>query len=341
MHSELTIKDAAACVRSYPTIGEVATIVPMTGAFHNTLFRVFAAEGEFYLKVLTTHATDSTEARYEFLDWAMEQFRRSGVDAPVAIWNKAGTRLTACGSYPAVLSAAVRGDEFHEERLPQQRSVGSALRRFHLAAARSTPRGFPWLRPLGGYLLRDESQLNDVPDVPETPAVRQWFPELLARSTRIARELEACGYAHLPRSAVHSEVTGKHLKVRGDEVCGVIDFEYACLDARVIDVGRSLTCLFCIGPEAEEDGPARTRAFLRGYNSAGWSLEPEELAAIPTVVKAWDFECITFFIHQLIETQASIRRFDLGDRIPEWLQRVNWWEQHGMEVAEQLMRVTE
>jgi len=219
-HIAVTTEDATACLRGYPVIGAVASVVRLTGASHNTVFHLFTGKGEFFLKVLTSHAAESTEERYEFLDWAAGQFRRIGVEAPVAIRNAEGRRLTPCGGYPAVLSAALGGDEFHEERRAQQESVGRALGLFHRTAARNTPRGSSWLKPLGGYLLHDRSLLDDLPDVPEAPAIRQWWDELVARSGRIARELEDCGYAALPRSAVHSEVTGKHLRVRGDRVSG-------------------------------------------------------------------------------------------------------------------------
>ena len=162
---------------------------------------------------------------------------------------------------------------------------------------------------------------------------------LLARSRGIAQELEACEYDTLPRSAVHHDFTGVHLRVCEDRLCGVVDFEYVTLDARVIDLGRSLTQLFCIGREAEEDGPARTQAFLGGYNSAGWPVEESELAALPLAVKTWDFEVVVFPLHQMIETGQPFPLLDLDHRLDFWMMRVRWWEEHGDEVAEQLSRI--
>ena len=205
-----------------------------------------------------------------------------------------------CAGYPAVLSAAVAGDEFHEEVLAQQESAGRTLGEFHRRAAASTPRGRSAFRPLGGYLLRDKLQLDGLPDIPERAAIFEAADMLLARSHCIGQELEACGFDTLPRSAVHCDLTGSHLRVCGDRVCGVLDFEYTCFEARVLDLGRSLTQLFCIGREAEEDGPERTRAFLRGYNSAGWPVEERELAALPLAVKTFDFEVVVFPLHQML-----------------------------------------
>jgi hypothetical protein len=100
-----------------------------------------------------------------------------------------------------------------------------------------------------------------------------------------------------------------------------------------------MTQLFCIGREAEEDGPARTQAFLRGYDSAGWPLEDMELRAFPVAVKTYDFEVVTFPIHQMMETGQPYPILDLDRLFGYWMMRVNWWEEHGTEVAKELVRV--
>lgn len=342
MAAQVGIEDVRACLGQYPAPGEIASVAPPAQSDwhgHNAVFRVVCEAGEFYLKVLTTHPQLSTEEHYEFQDWAMEQFRAGEVQAPVALRNAEGKRLTPCASYPAVLSAAVAGEEFHEEVLAQQESAGRTLGEFHRRAAGSTPRGRSAFGPLGSYLLRDRSQLDGLPDIPERAAIFGAADMLLGRSRGIAEELEAYGYEALPRSAVHSDFTGVHLRVSGDRACGVLDFEYTTFDPRVLDLGRSLTQLFCVGREAEEDGPARTRAFLRGYNSAGWPVEARELAALPLAVKTFDFEVVVFPLRQMIETGERFPLFDLDHRLGYWMMRVRWWEEHGGEVVEQLLRL--
>jgi Ser/Thr protein kinase RdoA (MazF antagonist) len=342
MAAKVEIEDVRACLGQCPGLGEIASVAPPAQSEwhgHNAVFRVVCEAGEFYLKVLTTHPQLSTEEHYEFQDWAMEQFRAGGVQTPVALRNAEGKRLTPCGGHPAVLSAAVRGEEFHEEVLAQQESAGRTLGEFHRRAAESTPRGRSGFGPLGSYLLRDGSQLDGLPDIPERAAILEAAGMLLRRSRGMAEELEACDYEGLPRSAVHNDFTGVHLRVCEDRVCGVVDFEYTTFEPRVLDLGRSLTQLFCVGREAEEDGPARTRAFLRGYNSAGWPVEARELAALPLAVKTFDFEVVVFPLHQMIETGVRFPGLDLDHRLGYWLMRVRWWEEHGAEVAEQLVRM--
>ena len=344
MSDQITTGHVMACLSGYPALGEIGSATPAPDADwhgHNASFRVLCDAGEFYLKVLITHPNLSTEEHYEFQEWAMGHFAAIGVHTPIPLRNAAGKQVTPCAGYPAVLSAAVPGDEFHEEILAQQESAGQVLGEFHRRAAQSTPRGRSVLKPLGSYLLHHAAVVDDLPDIPERPAIQRVAPDLVRRSERIARELEACGYATLPRSAVHHDFTGVHLRVSGDRVCGVVDFEYASLDPRIMDVGRSMTQLFCIGREAEEDGPDRARAFLRGYGSAGWPLEERELAAFPLAVKTFDFEVVTYPLHQMLETGRPFPGLNLDHRLGYWLMRVDWWEEHGDEVGAQLLERAE
>jgi len=342
MAAAVGMDDVKVCLSQYPALGEVEGIAPPRESEwhgHNAVFRAVCEAGVFYLKVLTTHPQLSTEEHYEFQDWVMEHFRAVGVETPTAIRNADGRLLTPCAGYPAVLSREVTGEEFREEILAQQESAGRTLGEFHRRAGASAPRGKSSFEPLGGYLLRDKSRLEGLPEMPERGAILAAADMLVARSHRIAQELEACRFQSLPRSAVVCDFTGVHLRVAGDRVCGVLDFEYACLEARVLDLGRSLTQLFCVGREAEEDGPARTRAFLRGYNWAGWPVEKRELAALPLAVKTFDFEVVVFPIHQMIGTGKPYPDLDLDHRFGYWMMRVKWWEEHGAEVGEQLLRI--
>ena len=330
------------CLAQYPALGAFREVAPPPQSQwhgHNKIFRILCETGDFYLKALTSHPELSTEEHYEFQAWVMEHFSAIGVQTPTTLHTLTGRLLSDCAGYPAALSAAVTGDEFREENLAQQESAGWTLGQLHRRSTASAMRGRSSFRPIGDYLLRDASQFDLLPDISERPEILTNAAMLLERSHRIAQELAACGYHDLPRSAVHTDFTGIHLRVTGDRVSGAVDFEYASYEARILDLGRSLTQLFCIGREAEADGPERARAFLRGYNSAGWPLEERELRALPLAVKAHDFEVVTFPIYQMIETGRPEPLLNLEHRLSFWLMRVNWWEEHGGEVAEQLIKL--
>jgi Ser/Thr protein kinase RdoA (MazF antagonist) len=343
MVNRIEIADAKECLDHYPSLGEIKNIAPPPQSEwhgHNAVFRVVCGAGVFYLKAFTLYPQLSTEEHEEFQDWVMEQFSPIGVQTPTTIRNAQGHRVTLCANYPFVLSAEVTGDEFHEEILAQQESAGQTLGEFHRRAAASMPRGRSSFRPLGSYLLRDTSQLYCLPDIPERAAILEAADTLVTRSLHLSRELDICGYETLPRSAVLYDYFGVHLRVCGDRVCGVLDFELSTLDARIADVGRAMTQLCCIGREAEEDGPERAHTFLRGYNAAGWPLERRELAALPLAMEIFDFEIVTFPIYQMTATGKPYPNLDLDHLFGYWMMRVRWWEEHGAEVSEQLRKLS-
>ena len=123
MKSSVTPKAVTECLHHYPSIGSVAAVTPAADADwhgHNAVFRVACETGEFYLKVMTTHPRQSTEEHYEFQAWAMEHYQAMLLQTPVVQRNRECARVTPCAGYPAVLTAAVKGDAFHEEVLAQQ-----------------------------------------------------------------------------------------------------------------------------------------------------------------------------------------------------------------------------
>ncbi len=335
MAGRVTRQDVAACLAHYPAIGRLLQVRAISGRFVNAIFRVSTDLGTYYLKVLSLNPEASTEAQYDYLDWVMGHAAAIGLAVPQAVRNAEGGRLTSCGRYPAVLSAAVPGGRFRPERLSHQRAAGIALGRFHRQAVLGGDRASSWMGPLGCYLLHDESLLSHLPEAPERERVVAHFPELLARSRRVAQELQEVGFADLPRTTIHQEFVDKHLRVKGGRVVAVLDFEAAAFDARLSDVAVALA-RGSLGPEAVKGGPQRTRAFLRGYNSAGWPLAAEELAALPVVASAWDFEHILFWVHQLVETQRPTGILDHPEFISGCLWRADWWEQHRNEAAELL-----
>ena len=337
MIGQITTDDVARCLERYPSIGAVTDIIRLTGAFHNTVFRVRTEGGEFYLKVLSTHSAESTEERYRYVSWVMERVRALGVEVPLPIRNRDNLMLTPCGPFPSALSAAVNGEAFEEEDLAHQRAAGRLLGEFHRIVAGATPPGSYWLKELGGYLLEDPSRLDSIPVVPESALIRERFGELVDRSRRLRRELIAAGYERLPRSIVHAEFSGKHLRMKGDRITGLLDFEYVGPEARALDLGRALTSFCDIGPEAASDGLTRAGAFLRGYAETGPGLGERELAALPVLVKTWDFETITFWTRKAIQTGDWAIPFLRLERIEYFLRRVDWWEAHGGECADRLV----
>ena len=181
---------------------------------------------------------------------------------------------------------------------PELRNAGALLACFHNAV-----RGF---RPPG---RRVESRILDL--LPEIAQKWAAAPSL-SKGTRFDEcvdrncvELGACidgtvaalksaGARDLPELIIHSDYHPGNLKFIGEEISGLVDFDWAKLDLRAFDVGLALW-YFCASWEAGCDGAIRLedlQAFVSSYQGAlgGPSQLPPlsvpELRALPDLIQA-------------------------------------------------------
>ena len=326
-----------ACVAGYPAIGRVQELAALpTGRFHNSLFDVRTDLGRFVLKILTTHTEESTEPRYDYIASVIENVSTLGVKGPLPIENDSGLRLTPCGAFSAILSEYIEGQDFERDSLRHQHAAGSLLARIHSASSDFTPRGSCWADGLEGFFVCDGALLNSLPATPEGVAVRDRYQLIVHWCRQVHHELQAAGHTRLPRAVVHSEYVVKHLRMSGDRVVGLLDFEYTYQDARAVDVALALEDFPCSSRGARDFNDGRMRAFLSAYNAAGAPLLPEEISALPVVLKAWCLDSLSYWIHRLARTHERLTLFDIEERISQDLRYLDWWDANGSTFAERV-----
>ena len=97
---------------------------------------------------------------------------------------------------------------------------------------------------------------------------------------RNLRDLARGGYGALPDTVIYSECLGANVLFEGNDVSGLLDFDFVHRDARVADIGRSLVvdCGIDTG---------RVAAWLRGYAAhASPALSPAEVDLLPAMMVA-------------------------------------------------------
>ena len=177
------------------------------------------------------------------------------------------------------------------------RASGWLLAQFHNDMATFTPRG-----------QRAEPKIVELLKVIDTA-----WSECRARSTDTV--FDRCVVAHfdtvqesiretaevlrraarsLPEAIIHSDYHPGNLKFEGEQISGLVDFDWAKVDLRAFDVGLAVW-YFCASWEGRADGRLRlgdTRAFLEGYQrrllrSAEIApLSAAELDALPHLIQA-------------------------------------------------------
>jgi homoserine kinase type II len=200
-------------------------------------------------------------------------------DVPVSMLTEDG-RVTVATAYgPASLTPWTPGD--HPTRDSRGLlQAGAALGQLHLALAALPARLAPtdWstrtLDAIHPHVSDLEVLAADlIRALPTEPAAR-WFadraPEIEARTTH--------WYEVLPRQIVHGDYSLGNVLVDGNRVTGVLDFEIAGIDMRLIDLAAALL-------QSTDDLRAdEVTAFCRGY-ATHVHLTEREHEALPAVIR--------------------------------------------------------
>jgi len=146
-----------------------------------------------------------------------------------------------------------------------------------------------WL-PAAGRLL---ASIHATPPLPVSPVddigfAVDWRPVLTGRDEApLAAAIEgaearfdhaACNA--LPRGLVHGDFFDDNLLIRPDGTLGVIDWEFGCVDAFVLDIAMAVVGVCRTGANLD---PARLREFLSAYEDVR-SLTAEERAMLRPAV---------------------------------------------------------
>jgi Ser/Thr protein kinase RdoA (MazF antagonist) len=320
------------CARRYPAIGQVQDVQPFGAAqSHTGAYRVRTDNGSFVLQVLSTHPYGATESRLDYICSVMEKVIALGVQAPLPIRNDQGRRLTPFGRYFAVLSAHIEGAPFERDNVKHHAAAGTFLGMFHKATSDFTPRGTSWVGKLDADVVLDGALLKSLPATAQGEALRQSWDGLLSRSRQISDELAAQGYSRLPAAVLHSEYVAKHLRMKDNAVCALLDFEYTYREARALDVAIAMEDLPCSARGRMDFDYAKVRTFLRAYDSAGAPLQPGELASFPALLRALHFASLGFLVMWVLKVGNRPSDLDVKGRMARDLARIDWWHAHGSE----------
>lgn len=162
------------------------------------------------------------------------------------------------------------------EPTPEQaRAVGTALAQVHLAAAdfgqtRANTMGLPaWKDMLLNHCGEE--------------GLRSIHPELAQIVESEIGALERDWPEELPRSVIHADLFPDNVLMRGDEVSGLIDFYFACVDITAYDVAVTHAA-WCFDEEGKRFDAAVSRALLEGYETLR-PMTPEERTALPILAR--------------------------------------------------------
>lgn len=235
----------------------------------NTNYYVDTVDGRFVLTLF--ERLDPADLPF-FLE-LMEHLAQREIPCPRPLHTRAGAMLTQLNGRPAALVQRLTGQSVLFPSAAQCASVGALLARMHLAAddfagGCTNPRGAAWRRATAEQLL---------------PVVDGATAELIRDELAAQDTLEL---AALPQGVIHADLFRDNVLFVDERLTGVIDFYYACSDARLYDLAVAVND-WCFDPR----GPLNSDyvRWLTSRYTALRRITPAEQKAWPLVLRAAAF----------------------------------------------------
>ncbi len=255
---------------------------------------------------------------------------------PVPIPTRLGfTECSILGEW-GVLSLRLPGQLPTFGHLPkvEVEALGAALGELVHVLAAYPPAANPGLPPFAELarlhpLVPDPLHLTPpalgLPDTPPYNDVLAWWRENLAKLKPFLAEI----YMALPRQVVHRDFDPSNALLEGGRVSAVLDFEFAGLDARALDL--AVTLEFTMRMEDDDPWP-RVQALCQGYRRWG-RFTREEAEAIPWLIRLRDVAATVRRMGQGLAVEgvyANMRRIEGMRRTSEWL------TEHGEQLVDEI-----
>ena len=330
-------------------LGEVTGIQEFpAGSRQAPKVRVSSTEGEFLLK--------RRVARPELVERAIFnhgfQLHLEGCGVPVA--RLVGTRREN-------RSMLLEDDRVYElfewiegrrlvKAAPEVRNAGRILGRLHEAGSSFDPTrtsdlaGFHAANSVTLAFERLESAILAADGSLDAKAVSERIGDLRSQLVRACDEVEAAGWAKLPRQAIHGDWHPGNLLFTPSSptprqpgvVRAIVDFDASRVEPRIVDLANGLLH-FAMRSRRDRSpaewpaslSPDRIRAMVEGWREASGETLPSESRVLPSLmIEALIAESIVPIARS--GTFAGVPGFAFLGMVSE---KVRWIERHGSEIA--------
>ncbi len=227
-------------------IGQLVSFRGISAGIENTNYFVTTTTGEYVLTLFEQYPYDQMPF---FLEW-MAYVAEHEIPSAHPMADKEGHYLRRLNEKPAALVKKLRGQGVETPNAAQCHLIGCAMGYMHTISL-----DFPYSRPNARgprwWLITAKRVL---------PYLSSTDTDLLLAEL----EYQSC-YRHLdlPRGIIHADLFRDNALFEGNQLCGIIDFYYACHDVFLYDVAVTINdwCSLANGQLDEK----RMHALLDGY----------------------------------------------------------------------------
>ena len=268
VYTEVSDEELADFVARYD-IGRVTSFKGIAEGVENSNYLLQTDRASY---ILTLYEKRVARADLPYFLALMDHLAAKGIACPTPIHGRDGTALKELCGRPAAIVSFLNG-VCARRILPQQcAALGRAMAELHLAG-----RSFAMRRP------------NDL----SYDGWRRLYEATRARADeiepglapKIEKELAFLAGAWpkgLPAGVIHADLFPDNVFFLDEKLSGIIDFYFACNDFLAYDLAVCLNA-WCFEPDASFNA-TKARLMCSAYQAVR-GLEPEELAALPTLAR--------------------------------------------------------
>jgi len=311
------------------------TLDPTIQGASNTTYFVYTQTRQFVLKIYSA-TTEASQIYYEHSLLAFLQQTDLPFSIPVPIPASSGETIikieTDQRSLRVALLPRLVGQAANRRNLQQIESIGFALAELHKVLAEFDPEGQFAKLPYWGDLARIHPLVSNPFNIAQVLDVSLEEQTFVSRMLTDVMEAVPRLYAKLPIQTIHADYITPNILINNDRVIGILDFEFATRDLRLLDYLSSLDQLASF-PWREELFEEIIRAFSTGYRERN-SLVTSELQAAIMVWRLQRASSLVYWTGWLLEGKAS--RQSIMDALIETLKFETWLEKNGEKLLDYL-----
>lgn len=302
-----------------------AAFEPTKQGSSHAIYFVRTSDNRFVLKFYAA-TTETAQIYYEHSLLAFLQSTPLPFAIPVPIRTVSGETFVAVEVEGRFLNAALMprlvGQLMSRRNLNQIQAAGFALAKLHDELAKFDSQGQLASLPFWGALERIHPQISNPLTVPRLLGLelkdQRRFGQLLHEAIESAPHL----YTKLPIQTIHADYITPNILVDGDRIVGILDFEFATRDLRLLDYFSSLD-EFASFPWKESQFEDIVMAFSAGYRACS-SLTVAEMEAAIAVWKLQRVSSLVYWTGWLLEGKSN--RQKIVDAVMETLRFETWLE---------------
>nr|WP_052325230.1 phosphotransferase [Hassalia byssoidea] len=322
-HSQLSEQDAIALLNAWSFL-EILKVQPTNQGTVNTTFFVETQTGKYVLKLYNDSIT-TAQIEYEHSLLAYLRSRNLSFVVPTPIPTSFGETLVIVKQNNSMLRVVlilfIVGNSSDRQNLAHTYAISQTLGELHHALAGFDSEGKMAQLPAWGDLNHIHPLVTPL-EVPKLLKLTLQQQHRLVKTFTEVIEAAPLLYKILPVQTTHADYLSPNVMLLENRVVGVLDFEFATFDLRLMDYVAALDHFTRFSGEAPS--LEFVKAFSTGY-AKHVCLSQLEIEALTLVWRLQQASCIVYWTGWLIE--GKVTNHCVVDAVARMLLLSDWLEE--------------